>query len=242
MTGVIERQLQLQLQNFKMKRKTNQRFLSTLQVSMNHWEVVGQNLNMLMGLIPSCVVVRTGIDWNYDCNKSVHSPSISAAPESEKLRKYLTIKFRTSTTKLSWLNWLFPGAELCFMERSVICRHVYCLSLSRRRKTHKWPLKIQLASNWCLCSPDVRQRYRFASLQDTLVGNLWPRRIIGPTCSAAWDINCVEQCTAPGHVCHTSEIMYVCERKDGGNSSFGGALRGMWVCIIVSLRTKAHPC
>lgn len=52
---------------------------------------MSQNVNRLMGLIPSSVVVRTGTDWNYAdvCNESVHSSRISAAPESENSRKYL---------------------------------------------------------------------------------------------------------------------------------------------------------
>lgn len=44
------------------------------------------------------------------------------------------------------------------------------------------------------------------------ISDLWPWRIIGPTCSAARDIHCVVKCTAHGHVCQRSKIMYVCER------------------------------
>ncbi len=49
--------------------------------------------------------------------------------------KNVTIKCRNSTTQLGRLELLLTGAELCFLEPSIMWRHVYCLSLRTKKLT-----------------------------------------------------------------------------------------------------------
>lgn len=144
----------------------------------------------------------------------------------------------TKLTKMTpyWCRAMFHVA-ICNLK-------THLLPFIVKKKTHECSLKIQPASNRCSCSPDDPLRYSSASTRDThvvtLAGDLWPRRIIGPTWSAAWDIHYVVKCTAQNYAYQSSEIIYVCVREEAAASVVPQG--GMWVSIFFSLRTKAHPC
>lgn len=119
------------------------------------------------------------------------------------------IECRSSRTQL-----LLTAAELCFIEQSVIWRHVYCLSLWRR---NSWVVSensagIKLMSLLPRWSAAIQIRLFLDTHIVTLAIDLWPWRIISPTCSAAWDIHCVVMCDCL-HMYVSAVRQYMCVKK-----------------------------